>query len=107
MGESYVDFGSIGMFIPIFLLGLIFGKMYAFFISRPRYILLAYGSLVAISRPMTEYGTSVIKVLGGSLMSFIIVALFFSFIAPLIHKWLSSDIKMTYISNVRKAPSKS
>src|SRR2546423_12452459 len=38
MGESCIDIGPVGMFIPIFLLGLIYGYIYRLFAKHARYI---------------------------------------------------------------------
>ncbi len=40
IGESYVDFGPVKMFAPIFLLGLLYGLIYRFFVTKTRYTLL-------------------------------------------------------------------
>src|SRR5205814_3724135 len=37
MGESYIDFGPIGMFVPIFFLGLLYGYIYRLFAKHARY----------------------------------------------------------------------
>jgi hypothetical protein len=66
VGESYIDFGPAGMFIPIFLLGLLYGAINRFFITRVRYKLL--GSAFAVSILIFsayEIETSNIKLVGG------------------------------------------
>jgi hypothetical protein len=40
VGESYIDFGPFGMVIPIFLLGLMYGVINKFFVTKTRYKLL-------------------------------------------------------------------
>src|SRR5204863_3861183 len=34
MAESYVDFGPVGMFVPILFLGMLYGLIYRFFVHR-------------------------------------------------------------------------
>jgi hypothetical protein len=66
VGESYIDFGPIWMFMPIFFLGLSYGVINRFFITRTRYKLL--GSALAVSiLVFNAYAieTSNIKIVGG------------------------------------------
>ncbi len=66
VGESYVDYGPVGMFAPIFLLGLFYGLINRFFIARTKYKLL--GAALAVSVLIFnayEIETSNIKLVGG------------------------------------------
>ena len=45
MTECYVDFGEVGMFVPIFLIGLALGLIYRFFLRRTALPLLGMGVL--------------------------------------------------------------
>jgi hypothetical protein len=66
VGESYVDFGPVWMFVPIFLLGVLYGLINRFFITRTRYKLI--GSAFAVSiLVFNAYAieTSNIKLVGG------------------------------------------
>jgi len=66
VGESYVDYGPVGMFAPIFLLGLFYGLINRFFITRAKYKLL--GAAMAVSILIfNAYAieTSNIKLVGG------------------------------------------
>ena len=81
VGESYIDFGPVGMFSPIFLLGLLYGAINRFFITRTRYKLL--GSAFAVSILIFsayEIETSNIKLVGGviaaALVSLVIYKVF-------------------------------
>jgi len=68
VGESYIDFGPVGMFVPIFLLGLFYGLLNRFFITRTRHKLL--GAALAVSALIFsayEIETSNIKLVGGVL----------------------------------------
>ena len=70
IGESYVDFGPTGMFAPIFLLGLLYGLVYRFFVMKTRYALL--GSSLAVSTLVFnayEIEVSNVKLVGGLIAS--------------------------------------
>jgi hypothetical protein len=88
MAESYIDFGPAGMFVPIFLLGLLFGAQYRYLITRPRYLLFAYGAAPVILMPMAQYGWSAAKILGGNVTSFAAFYLAMLLVVPRIHRWL-------------------
>ena len=78
VGESYIDFGPVGMFIPIFLLGLLYGVINRFFITRTRYKLL--GSALAVSVLVFnayEIETSNIKLLGGVITALLAATVFY------------------------------
>jgi hypothetical protein len=65
MAESYVDFGPYLMFLPIFLLALLFGLAYRYFVVRPG--VGSWGFVIAFAMPFTMphmFETSNIKLLG-------------------------------------------
>jgi len=68
-GESYIDFGPIGMFGPIFLLGLFHGSIYRFFTtySQKKIIGLAIAVSILVFGACT-IETSNIKILGGNVV---------------------------------------
>lgn len=77
MTESYVDFGPVGMFVPIFLLGVFYGFVYRFFAWRNRPTLLG----VAMGASILIFGaysieTSNIKLVGGNVMSLLVMGAF-------------------------------
>lgn len=82
MAESYIDFGSLGMFIPIMLLGLLYGFEYRYFVTRPRNLIFAYGAAVAVLHSVGLYGMTIIKVLGGNLTLFITLYLALMYLIP-------------------------
>jgi hypothetical protein len=80
MGESYIDFGPVGMFAPILLLGLFYGIIYRFFVDRQRYRMFGFAMATAIlALGAYTIETSNIKLLGGNLMSLIVIGLFSKF----------------------------
>lgn len=88
MAESYIDFGPVGMLVPIFLLGLLFGAQYRYLITRPQYLLFAYGAAPVILMPMAQYGWSAAKILGGNITSFAAFYVAMLLVVPRIHRWL-------------------
>jgi hypothetical protein len=79
IGESYVDFGKAGMFAPIFLLGVFFGLIYRYF-TRYRHATLGFAMGTAILIfGACELETSNVKLFGGNLMSFAVLAVFARF----------------------------
>lgn len=90
MAESYIDFGYFGMFIPIALLGLLYGLECRYFVSQRRHVLFAHGSSIAALSIGMYYGMSAVKILGGSLTAFIAVYLAFRYLVPPVHRWLTA-----------------
>jgi hypothetical protein len=89
MAESYIDFGPVGMFVPIFLLGLLFGAQYRYLVERPRYLLFVYGAAPVILMPMSQFGMSSAKNLGGNITSFIVFYVTLRLVVPYIHRLIS------------------
>ncbi len=92
VAESYVDFGPVGMFAPIFLLGVFYGLIYRTFVLHSRYALL--GS--AIAAAILIFGaytieTSNIKIVGGNVTVLIVMTLFFKFFGRPLWSFLTSS----------------
>jgi hypothetical protein len=76
-GESYIDFGPVVMFAPIFLLGIFFGLIYRLFISRAKSKVIGFAIAVSILLfNACEIETSNIKILGGTVCVCLVMALF-------------------------------
>lgn len=88
MTESYIDFGTVGMFAPLLLIGLAWGVIYKYLISRARYPIFAYGIAVAVLIHANQLEISSAKLLGGMLMGFIVLALAQKIIVPRVSGWL-------------------
>ncbi len=88
MGESYVDFGPYGMFVPIFLLGLFWGTMYYFFMTKARFTILGYAFATALLLNAYQFEMASIKLLGGVLIRFIVLALVIHYFEARIAMWL-------------------
>lgn len=75
MGESYIDFGPVGMFVPIFLLGMYYGWVYRWFVRRAANPLLGMAiatSLLLFSAILLE--SSNIKIMGAVTAGFLVLA---------------------------------
>lgn len=82
MAESYIDFGMIGMFAPIFLCGLLWGTMYRYFLIRVPDRLIAYGMVTALLVNANQFEMHSVKLLGGMLMNFLVFAVVAKFVLP-------------------------
>jgi hypothetical protein len=88
MAESYIDFGSVLMFLPIAILGLMWGGGYRYFLTRSGNRLLVYGFIASYAEPLMRYGAHSGKIVGGALSSFIIMALCLKFGGSLISRYI-------------------
>jgi hypothetical protein len=89
VGESYIDFGPIGMFAPIFCLGCFYGAIYRVFALRSRHVLL--GSAVAAA--ILVFGaytieTSNIKLVGTNVTAVLVMGGFYFLLGGRIQRWL-------------------
>lgn len=82
MAESYIDFGIVGMFAPIFLCGLLWGLMYRYFMRKVPYRIIAYGMVTALLVNANQFEMHSVKLLGGMLMNFLVFAAVVKFILP-------------------------
>src|SRR5205814_5129677 len=66
VGESYIDYGPVWMFAPIVLLGVLYGLINRFFLTRTRYKLLGAAlSVSVLIFSAYEIETSNVKLVGG------------------------------------------
>jgi hypothetical protein len=74
VAESYIDFGPTFMFFPILLLGMFFGGIYRFFMTRSKERLLgsALGASILIFQAYT-IETSNIKIVGGTVTQLLVL----------------------------------
>jgi hypothetical protein len=85
MAESYVDFGPILMFVPIFLLGLLYGAEYRY-LANQRLKLFAYGAMPVVLQSASEFGLTAVKILGSNLTIFLAIYIVLRFLAPTIQR---------------------
>jgi hypothetical protein len=88
MGESYVDFGPYGMFVPVFILGVLWGLMYYYFVTRARVLLIGYAFAMTLLLNAYQFEMTGIKLLGGVTGKFLVLALIMYFAEKHIAAWL-------------------
>jgi len=91
MAESYIDFGSLGMFVPILLLGLLYGFQYRYAITRTRYMIFVFGAAPVLMMSAAKFELGAAKILGGSLTSFAVFVVAFHVCAPYLHRILQQS----------------
>ena len=76
LGELYVDFGPIGMFIPVLGLGYIVGWVFQYVMREHRIPRFAnYGLAIVVLLPASQLEVSLIKMLGSIVTAFLVVVL--------------------------------
>ncbi|MCH9048219.1 MAG: hypothetical protein IH836_04615 [Proteobacteria bacterium] len=90
--ENYIDFGRYGMFVPILLLGMLWGFVYYYFVTQPRMLLFAYGIATTILIHTYQFEMAGIKLLGTVLSKFILLAVIFHVFMPKIMRWFEYSI---------------
>jgi hypothetical protein len=90
VAESYIDFGSVLMFAPIFGLGLFYGFIYRLFAIRAKERLLGTGIAVAI----LVFGaytieTSNIKLVGWNITGVLVLGTLYLLLGRTISRWLT------------------
>ena len=89
MAESYVDFGQIGMMVPIFLLGLFLGFSYRWVTSHKNARgLLGMGLASAVLITADALGASTAKLVGALIVQLLVVWLLLQFVVPRYLRWL-------------------
>jgi len=73
VAESYIDFGGFWMFGPVLVLGLLWGAMYRFFLTRPKVpLIIGYGLSVVVLMGAILFETTNVKLLGGVVTTFLV-----------------------------------
>lgn len=89
MGESYIDFGPVFMFFPVFLLGLFCGWLYRWFITKVEQTVLGIASAATILMfGGFSLAQSNIKLLGGNVMAFVVLGLFLKIFGNRVWQWV-------------------
>lgn len=91
MGEAYVDFGPVGMFAIVLGLGMAWGRMFTFFVRRAQVPLLGLAFALTVLLNAYQFEIASIKLLGGVLMTFLVMALLFRLFEGAIGTWLGYD----------------
>ena len=85
-GELYVDFGVVGLFICMAILGFCYGKATRIIQQSFKSPLIGYGATIPLLMPGFMFETSLPKVLGGVATAFIFLLLMSKFIMPYLEK---------------------
>lgn len=74
VAESYIDFGPVGMFVPLFLWGLFVGWLYRWLLQSTRYPLIGFGSVtVLVALGVSALEQSNLKMVGSFLLGFLVL----------------------------------
>lgn len=89
MGESYIDFGPIGMMMPILALGYALGLVYRWLVvTGPMNGLLGMGMASAALMSFSTLESSITKVFGGFVAALLVIWLVGRLVAPRYLAWL-------------------
>jgi hypothetical protein len=88
MAESYIDFGEVYMFFPIFLLGFLIGLIYKYLIAHAYNILWGKALVIPLYFSVSVNGFASIKILGGLIMYFLVALLVNKYLVPIVDKAL-------------------
>jgi len=105
IGESYIDFGRIGMFVPIFVMGLFFGGVYRLF-SEYRHR--AMGVAVATSIILFgayEIEISCAKLVGGNTLAILAMSLFLWVFGDSIWRLMTKPARIKMRRPAKRPPS--
>ena len=89
IGESYIDFGAIGMMFPVFAIGLLLGAVYRWLvITGSMRGLLGSGLAIPGLLGFAYMESSITKVLGGLVAMLLVLWLFGRIVAPRLPQWV-------------------
>ncbi len=92
VGESYIDFGYVGLFVPVFVLGYIFGRSFRFFLERSTYCLLGLATSTTILLTYAvSYGASNISMVGGFVTACLAYVVMLGFFDKSIWRWSARE----------------
>ena len=89
MTESYIDFGPVLMFLPIFLLGAAWGRMYRYMVNRATLTVIGYAFGTALLINANQFEMTGIKLIGGMVAKFLVLAVMLRFGVPRVSAWLT------------------
>ena len=108
MAEAYIDFGRIGMFVPIFVFGILWGRMYAWLISRSRIGVIGLGFGTTLMLYATQFEISEVKLIGGMIARFLILAVIVKYVMPKFERHLvRTDAHLRFLTPRTGASSES
>lgn len=86
--ESYIDFGPWGMMVPIFLVGVAWGLMYRYFLSRRIAATYAFAAAVTVLMGANQFEIYSVKLVGGVLTTFLVFAAWVRWGIPAVDSFL-------------------
>ena len=89
-GEFYIDFGTMGLFVCMGILGFCYGKATRIVLKSFKSPIAAYGATIPLLMPAFMFETALPKVLGGFVMSFIILIVMGKTVVPFLEKMVLS-----------------
>jgi hypothetical protein len=106
VAESYVDFGLIGMFLPILMLGMVWGGIYRYFVNLKTGMRLLNSALVIpILLMAMQFEAVLVKLLGSVLTSFLVAWFVHRFAFDYLTRFLAGA--RAYTTSGEPAPSHS
>jgi hypothetical protein len=78
------------MFVPIFAFGLLWSLMYTYFVTRAGMPVLGYAFGTAVLINASQFEIVGVKLLGGLINQFIVLALVLRYAMPRVCRWLGS-----------------
>lgn len=106
MAESYIDFGRWGMFVPVFILGVLWGTLFAFLVSWPRSTVFGFAAAITVLINAMQFEISNAKLIGGVLITFLVVFAFIGLALPWLRGWLERQVSSPKTS-IQHSPSSS
>lgn len=91
--ETYVDLGPVWMFAVPLLLGVMYGSVYRFFVTKRYGGPIAQGTAVAFHLSLTSVGAASTKILGGYLSLLIVTLLLWRFGWPFLARLLRVQVR--------------
>jgi Na+/H+ antiporter NhaC len=79
------------LLLPILLVGLIIGGAAKYFMTRAAPLLIRQAFTTATLFSAFSYGENIEKVLGGFITGFLVMALVFRFVYPIIARWMAGS----------------
>lgn len=95
VGESYIDFGKYGMFVPILLWGWLIGWCHEFLIRRAPHMVMgsALGACLLLSTVL-QLESSNIKMMGSLMAGFLVTAVLLHFWGKQAWGWIAADSEL-------------
>lgn len=88
--DGYIDFGYIGMFIPLIIIGFVAGFIFKYFVTMKLNLIFNYSLItVILFENFMAFETDGTKLIGGFAVSFVYNAILCVFLYPRLIRWLT------------------